>query len=212
MTNCYACDGDLKIRRELRLLAIGARSALVEHEFYRCTECGEEYFLPEQMAEAQMRASSRIREEEELLQPDAIRAIRVSLGLTQDQFEKLLGVGPKTVVRWERGTIFQSKAADNLMRLVGELPEAARSLGRRNRVRLYPSADAPFSGAAVASFMNVVAITPFLQFPGQGRETGVQLARSRIGHSLESWEGEPDQWISGGSASMLLQLKQATHA
>jgi hypothetical protein len=36
--------------------------------------------------------------------------------------ENLLGVGSKTVVRWEKGTVFQSATADRLMRLILRVP------------------------------------------------------------------------------------------
>jgi hypothetical protein len=35
----------------------------------------------------------------------------------------LLGTGPKTVVRWEKGTVFQSATADKLMRLLAAKPD-----------------------------------------------------------------------------------------
>jgi transcriptional regulator with XRE-family HTH domain len=66
------------------------------------------------------------------LQPGEILAIRESLGYSQARFEKLLRVGQKTVVRWEKGTVFQSATADQLMRLVRDVPAVADVLsGRR---------------------------------------------------------------------------------
>jgi len=58
-----------------------------------------------------------------LLTPDEIRDLRRSLGVAQAALERLLGVGPKTVVRWEKGTVFQSATADRLMRLLIAKPE-----------------------------------------------------------------------------------------
>ena len=37
------------------------------------------------------------------IEPQAIRRIRGSLGLTQDEFAKELGVSKITIVRWESG-------------------------------------------------------------------------------------------------------------
>ena len=68
--------------------------------------------------------------------PDQIRGIRQGLGLTQDAFEKLLGVGPKTVVRWEKGTVFQNRSTDSLLRVVAAHPESARFLALLNGVSL----------------------------------------------------------------------------
>ena len=97
-----------------------------------CAGCGEEYFEGESLAKLDAEYSRQVRAAEGLLQPAEIRAIRESLGMTQARFEQLLGVGPKTVVRWESGTVYQSKAVDRLIRLVGAVPEAAvylRELG-----------------------------------------------------------------------------------
>lgn len=53
-----------------------------------------------------------------------------SLGLTQAGFERLLATGPKTAVRWENGTVFQSATADKLMRLLAARPDLASLLQR----------------------------------------------------------------------------------
>jgi len=80
------------------------------------------------------RASDAIRAEEGLLLPSQIRSIREGLGLTQHAFEQLLGVGPKTVVRWEKGSVFQNKATDALLRIVGRFPEVTAFLAELHRV------------------------------------------------------------------------------
>ena len=54
-----------------------------------------------------------------------LRAIREGYGLTQDALEQLLRVGPKTVVRWERGTVCQSAAVDTLLAVLRDEPAAA---------------------------------------------------------------------------------------
>jgi len=101
---------------------------------YRCASCDEVYFTSDQADTAQRLAASVLRKKEGLLAPEDIRAIRKRLGLTQADLERLLGVGPKTVVRWERGTVFQSSSVDRLLRVVAELPEAARILTRHHTV------------------------------------------------------------------------------
>ena len=46
------------------------------------------------------------------------------------------GEKPKTVVRWEKGTVFQNAATDALLRLVRDLPGAAEYLAARRGVAL----------------------------------------------------------------------------
>lgn len=133
---CHVCDGEVISVREVREYTIGRRSAVVEDEFMRCEACAEEYYAPGQMDAVQRRASAAIREQEGLLLPEEIRAIREDLGLSQADFERLLGVGPKTVVRWEKGTVFQNKATDALLRLVGADRENARRLSQWHQVPL----------------------------------------------------------------------------
>jgi HTH-type transcriptional regulator/antitoxin MqsA len=101
----------------------------VEDERYRCTACGEEdFYTPGQANALHARALAAIRAQENLLSPEQIRTVREGLGLTQAQFEKLLGVGPKTVVRWERGRVLPNTATDRLIRLVAAHRENAHIL------------------------------------------------------------------------------------
>lgn len=129
---CVACGGPIALGRALDTISIAGRKTSVEVEGYRCAACGEVYYTPDQADAAQRLAASVLRKEEGLLPPEEIRAIRKRLALTQVELERLLGVGPKTVVRWERGTVFQSASVDRLLRVVAELPEAARILTRQN--------------------------------------------------------------------------------
>jgi HTH-type transcriptional regulator/antitoxin MqsA len=126
---CAECgERSASLVREQAEVSIGRRSAVVEDEHLRCDRCGAEYATPEQMDETQRRAVAAIRSAEGLLTPEEIIRIRMKLGLTQAQLEALLRTGPKTVVRWERGTVFQSAAADTLLRLLDHHPNLARTL------------------------------------------------------------------------------------
>lgn len=133
---CPVCDGPLDVVSEEQEVRIGTRTALVPDEFSYCEACEEAYYSPGQMDATMRRASAEIRRREGLLTPDQIRGIRKALGLTQDAFEKLLGVGPKTAVRWEKGTVFQNRSTDSLLRVVAALPESARFLAHLHGVDL----------------------------------------------------------------------------
>lgn len=115
---------------------MGSRSARVRDEFARCASCGKGFYGPGQMDATLRRAAKVIREEEGLLSATKIKALRDHLGLSQSAFEQLLGVGPKTVVRWEKGTVFQNKATDSLLRVVERFPEVVRFLGGFHGVAL----------------------------------------------------------------------------
>lgn len=86
-------------------------------ELTACSSCGERYYTYEQSVASSRARAGALRHHAGLLAPADIRAFREREGLTQAQLEERLGTGAKTVVRWERGTVCQSKAADRLLRL-----------------------------------------------------------------------------------------------
>lgn len=136
MSECGFCGGQIQQTLVDEEVRIGRRSIVVEVECAVCQECGEQFFLPGQMDAALARASRAIRLREGLLQPDEIRGIRDELRMTQREFENLLGVGRKTVVRWENGTVFQNRATDNLLRILRDVPAVRpylSSLGAHDR-------------------------------------------------------------------------------
>jgi HTH-type transcriptional regulator/antitoxin MqsA len=140
LKNCGLCGGSVaRIESDLPV-TIGRRRVSVRGTFATCNQCGESFLAPGEMDAVLRSASDQIRDEEGLLGPHAIKAIRESLGLSQVAFERLLGVGPKTVVRWERGTVFQNGATDTLLRVVQFVPEAASFL---KALRLEPATGAP---------------------------------------------------------------------
>jgi len=145
---CAACGGAVAACTEAvatELRGVTMRVDGVEHG--RCRGCGEVYLTLGAAKTVQLEAARRLRRARGLLAPDEIRAIRTSLGLTQAGFERLLGTGPKTVVRWEKGTVFQSATADKLMRLLMARPELA---GLLKRHRASSAAAIPDSDASSA--------------------------------------------------------------
>lgn len=85
---------------------------------FHCESCGDEFYAQGQQSETGRNRAGALRKHLGFLTPDEIREIRTKYGLTQAALEELLGVGAKTVVRWERGTVCQSRTADKLMRVV----------------------------------------------------------------------------------------------
>lgn len=126
---CAECGGEVRLSTESIALDIRGQSVSVPGiEHGRCSACGEEYLSLDAAELLQKEAIRRSKATRGLLSPDEIRALRRSLSLSQAAFEKLLGVGPKTVVRWETGTVFQSATADRLMRLIAAEPALVEAL------------------------------------------------------------------------------------
>jgi HTH-type transcriptional regulator/antitoxin MqsA len=136
MEPCILCGGKIQDVRERREFRVRGRSVTVEVEFSRCDQCGEEMWSDAQLTAAQLAAAAEVRHARNQLQPSEIVRIRRSLGLTQDEFEQLLGAGKKTVVRWERGIVPPSSAMNELIWLVGEDRKNAERLAVKNGVAM----------------------------------------------------------------------------
>jgi len=134
---CGECGGP--VEESVEAIAIDLRGELVNVngiDHGRCTGCGEVFLDVDAGDRLQREAVAQLREARGLLTPAQVVELRNSLGLSQAAFEKLLGTGSKTVVRWEKGTVFQSATADKLMRLLIAKPELADILsGADQRAR-----------------------------------------------------------------------------
>jgi putative zinc finger/helix-turn-helix YgiT family protein len=93
-----------------------------------CAACGNVSYRNTQISEHELAVASAIREMEGLLSPAELLSIRLKYRLKQTDMEQMLSTGPKTWTRWERGKIPQSKAADQLIRLIADDPDIAHRL------------------------------------------------------------------------------------
>lgn len=133
---CPICSGTQMAAIEPRTIKVGRWSATVDDEFLRCSSCGEETYLAGQMRATQQRAARAIQERRGILSPERVRAFRESYGLTQNQLERLLNVGPKTVVRWERGTVMPNAVVSTLVKILEDQPEQVARLAMERGVVL----------------------------------------------------------------------------
>jgi len=133
---CPECGGSLEHAYVVREVQVGHRSIPVDVEVLRCSDCGEILLAAGQMREMQRRAAEIARQEDGLLAPAEIRALRESYQLSQEAFERLIKAGPKTVTRWERGTVCQNGTADTLMRLLRDEPNLVARLAAERGVEI----------------------------------------------------------------------------
>lgn len=101
---------------------------ILDDRVMKCSSCGEEFQTGPQAKEFDRKLVAARRKVEGVLSGDEIRRIRLSLGLSQVEFESALGIGAKTVVRWESNLTIQSKAIDDVIRLVAFDPDNLRYL------------------------------------------------------------------------------------
>lgn len=124
MARKHECGGDfVESVGTLQVTMRGVDVAAEQVELH-CDRCGEVQVRLDDADAAERRAGALVRRTLGLMQPEEIRALRENLGLTQAELESRLGLGAKTVVRWESGRVMQSKATDNLLRLIRRDPTA----------------------------------------------------------------------------------------
>ncbi len=85
-----------------------------------CRKCGERTFT----AREEEHIIAALLAHLKLLSPEVILEKRLRLQLNQQEVAEQLGVSEKTVSQWEAGTLIQSRAMDNLLRLYFDCQEA----------------------------------------------------------------------------------------
>jgi HTH-type transcriptional regulator/antitoxin MqsA len=133
---CYLCESEAHLVTEPRELPEGGRTVLVDDTFYRCSNCGETFYVGKMAEESFRAAAAAVRREDGLLEPDEIREIRAMYGLSQASLERLIHSGEKTVVRWERGSVAQNATADTLLRVLRDHPEVVKRLASQRGVKV----------------------------------------------------------------------------
>lgn len=104
---------------------------------YACDVCGEAI-----VDNASLKKSGKIlkyfqRKVDGFLSGEEIKRIRKKLGLTQEEISKILGGGLKSFARYESGEVCQSRAMDNLLRILDTYPNVINVISRdfQNRAK-----------------------------------------------------------------------------
>lgn len=140
-TQAHSCEEHFQLISREGSYAIHGTTVPVHEELYRCDVCGEEEFSFEQMQAVERQAGQAYRQQQGFLQPEEIRALRERLGLTQAQLEDALGLGKKTVARWEAGRVLQQRSLDNLLRAIDRFPQVLGFLAERQAVEVPVAAE-----------------------------------------------------------------------
>ena len=120
----HRCGGEFELVSEPGTFTIYGAEVSVDHLFFRCSACGDEHVTEELAAAVQAAAAHSYRQQFHFLTGGAIRGIRERLGLTQEQMESALGVGAKSLARWENERVLQNRSVDDLLRLIDRDPSA----------------------------------------------------------------------------------------
>lgn len=115
----------------------GERITLEGIEHFECDACGEVAFDAENGKKYDETLIDKYSQLAGLLSPREIRRIRKDHGLTQRDFERVLGVSSPSVSRWETGKVIPSKPIDLLMRAYRDSPELLESRMEQVEVGVY---------------------------------------------------------------------------
>ena len=123
-SNCPVCRASTvkKVKRTYETKYDGQVVTLPNTEMLRCSNCNEEFLLPDQARAISIEVKNEVRRLSGLLSPGQILAVREKLSLTQAQLEHLFDQGPKVVTRWESGRVIQNKNADTILRMLDRKP------------------------------------------------------------------------------------------
>jgi len=100
-----------------------------------CTFCGAELLDVESGDETLRKVYAEYRKKHDLLSSEQIRVIRKKYGLSHRTLAKLLGWGPITTQRYERGAL-QDEAHDSILREMRDNPAFIFDQYRKNAARL----------------------------------------------------------------------------
>lgn len=142
---CFACGGEMKSSLEnypYRESGLGFIT-LTNLEVWRCPSCGESEVVIPAIAQLHALIARMLLMKPARLMPDEIRFLRKTLGWSQADLARHIGVSLTSVNKWESGKARMGVVADRLLRLLVStnepVKEYARELDRVATKRAEPS-------------------------------------------------------------------------
>lgn len=140
-TSCPYCSSNRislasAIVSEKVTVAGAERAITYRDEHHKCENCGEIFATYEQARTRESAYAQAIARANGGYTGAEIRALRERYCLKQSEFETALGLGKKTLVRWERGTVPPSAAAVGLLWVADQHPEVFAELAGRNGISI----------------------------------------------------------------------------
>jgi HTH-type transcriptional regulator/antitoxin MqsA len=117
----------------------GHSLAVPDYQIFECPACGEAVVEKNSARRAEKLLKDFGRQIDGLLRAVDIKRVRRKLHLTQEQMATVLGGGLKSFARYENGQVVQSKAMDNLLRILDCFPESLGVLPGVPRPKTVPS-------------------------------------------------------------------------
>lgn len=152
----------------------GASVVIEGYTVTTCSACGEGFVDPESRKRSVVILRDHQRALDGFLTSHEIKGIRKSLNKTQDELSVLLGGGEKAFARYENGTVLQSKAMDNLLRILQKCPESINLLGQATQI-LWPT-----------SHIEIKSFPPLLDLPFHSTGNSVDYSFMLNSETIES--------------------------
>jgi len=127
-------DQNCHVRKEMETYPVKGESITIEANVTYCDVCGEQIWDQELDDENLVKAFRIYREKHNLLQPEDIKNTREKYGLTQMAFAQILGLGDKTIARYEAGSI--QDASPNTLIHLSKYPNVFKDMVEINKVRI----------------------------------------------------------------------------
>ena len=130
---CPICSKGLLKKKNIRetFEYKGRKLSINDYIIYECPDCDESIVDPKTLKNTEIIIRDFHRKVDGLLTSKEIKAIRTSLGYTQNEFSILLGGGLKSFTRYENGTVTQSRSMDNLLRIIKNYPDTLDTIINR---------------------------------------------------------------------------------
>jgi len=138
--SCPLCGGGRLCEKVIEESFNYKRHALTvsDYRVLECPACGEAVVVKESARRAEKMLRDFGRQVDGLLTAADIKRIRRKLHLTQEQMATVLGGGLKGFARYENGQVVQSRAMDNLLRILDRFPESLAVLSGVPRPQAVP--------------------------------------------------------------------------
>ena len=127
------CERDVKIIRKEETYSVKGELITIEANVCTCAQCHEEIMSFEYDSDNLRRAYEKYRMNHGLLQPEEIKKIREQYDVSQVTFARIIGVGDKTIARYENGSL-QDEAINNLIELSKDPKNFARLLEKNGHL------------------------------------------------------------------------------
>lgn len=135
---CPACESEQEtlVIQKQETYPVKGEPTPIQANVCTCAKCGEEIMTLQYDDDNLRRAYAKYRSRHGLLQPEEIKAIREQYEVSQITFARIIGVGDKTIARYENGSL-QDEAINNLI-LLAKDPKNFLLLLDRNESKIAP--------------------------------------------------------------------------